>query len=219
VDANTGSLGQGASIAVGMAVAAKHKKSSYRVFAVLGDGELQEGQIWEAAMSAAHYKLDNLTFVLDHNGLQIDGRNDEVMGLGSVMDKFAAFGFQCFDVDGHDMDAIAAALAAPVSGKPKFIRCRTVKGRGVSFMEDNSGWHGKPMNAQEFEAAMKELGESRMAESKSLRVAYGEALVELGAVNDKVVVLDADLAHATMTSLFQAKYRSVFSTSAWPRPT
>lgn len=158
VDANTGSLGQGASIAVGMAVAAKYKKASYRIFAVLGDGELQEGQIWEAAMSAAHYKLDNLTFVLDHNGLQIDGRNDEVMGLGSVMDKFAAFGFQCFDVDGHDMDAIAAALAAPVSGKPKFIRCRTVKGRGVSFMEDNSGWHGKPMNAQEFEAAMKELG-------------------------------------------------------------
>ncbi len=158
VDANTGSLGQGASIAVGMAVAAKYKKAEYRVFAVLGDGELQEGQIWEASMSAAHYKLDNLTFILDHNGLQIDGANDEVMGLGNVTDKFAAFGFECFDVDGHDREAIAEALAAGVSGKPKFIRCRTVKGKGVSFMEGNAGWHGRPLNAQEYAAAMAELG-------------------------------------------------------------
>lgn len=158
IDANTGSLGQGASIAVGMAIAAKYKKADYRVFAVLGDGELQEGQVWEASMSAAHYKLDNLTFILDNNGLQIDGPNDQVMSLGDVTEKFKAFGFECFDVDGHDIEAIAAALTAPVKGKPKFVRCRTVKGKSVSFMEGNAGWHGKPMNAQEYAAAMTELG-------------------------------------------------------------
>jgi transketolase len=158
VDANTGSLGQGASIAVGMAIAAKYKEADYKVYAVLGDGECQEGMIWEAAMSAAHYKLDNLVFLLDHNGLQIDGKNDDVMGLGNIGGKFAAFGFECFKVDGHDINALAAALAAPVSGKPKFICCETVKGKGVSFMENNAGWHGKPMNAEEYAKAMSELG-------------------------------------------------------------
>jgi len=158
VDANTGSLGQGASIAIGMAIAAKYKKTDYKVYAVLGDGEIQEGMIWEAAMSAAHYKLDNLVFLLDHNGLQIDGSNDQVMGLGNIMEKFAAFGFECLKVNGHDIDAIAKALAAPVAGKPKFICCETVKGKGVSFMENNAGWHGKPMNAEEYATAMKELG-------------------------------------------------------------
>ncbi|MGB4586525.1 MAG: transketolase [Rectinemataceae bacterium] len=160
VDANTGSLGQGASIAIGMAIAAKYKKADYMVYAVLGDGEVQEGMIWEAAMSAAHYKLDNLVFLLDHNGLQIDGSNDQVMGLGNVMEKFAAFGFECIKVDGHDIDAIAAALAAPAVGRPKFVCCETVKGKGVSFMENNAGWHGKPMNADEYATAMKELGGS-----------------------------------------------------------
>jgi len=158
IDANTGSLGQGASIAIGMAIAAKYKKADYKVYAVLGDGEIQEGMIWEAAMSAAHYKLDNLVFLLDHNGLQIDGSNDQVMGLGNIMEKFAAFGFECLKVDGHDIGAIAKALAVPVSGKPKFICCETVKGKGVSFMENNAGWHGKPMNAGEYATAMKELG-------------------------------------------------------------
>jgi len=158
VDANTGSLGQGASIAVGMAIAAKRKKAAYKVYAVLGDGECQEGMIWEAAMAAAHFKLDNLVFLLDHNGLQIDGPNDKVMGLGNISEKFAAFGFECLDVDGHDIDAIVKALAAPVVGKPKFIRCRTVKGKGVSFMENNAGWHGKPMSADDYAKAMSELG-------------------------------------------------------------
>ncbi len=158
VDANTGSLGQGASIAIGMALAAKYKKAGYRVFAVLGDGEIQEGMIWEAAMSAAHYGLDNLVFLLDHNGLQIDGANEQVMGLGDISAKFAAFGFECLAVDGHDIGAIAGAIATPVAGRPKFIRCETVKGKGVSFMENNAGWHGRPMKADEYARAMRELG-------------------------------------------------------------
>ena len=158
IDANTGSLGQGASIAVGMAIAAKYKKADYKVYAVLGDGEIQEGLIWEAAMSAAHYKLDNLVFIFDHNGLQIDGSNDQVMGLGNIMEKFASFGFGCLKVDGHDIGAITEALAVPVAGRPKFICCETVKGKGVSFMENNAGWHGRPINADEYAAAMKELG-------------------------------------------------------------
>jgi transketolase len=158
VDANTGSLGQGVSIAVGMALAAKHKKASYKVYTIIGDGEAQEGLVWEAAMAAAHYKLDNFTVMLDHNGLQIDGSNDEVMSLGDVVGKFKAFGFECYKVDGHDIDAITAALEAPFNGKPKFICCETVKGKGVSFMENNFGWHGKAPKKDEYVAAMKELG-------------------------------------------------------------
>ena len=107
-------------------------------------------------MAAAHYKLDNLTFMLDHNGLQIDGSNDEVMGLGDVVAKFKAFGFECFKVDGHDIDAIVKALETPVEGKPKFICCETVKGKGVSFMENEFGWHGSPMNKEQFEKALSE---------------------------------------------------------------
>ena len=141
---------------MGLALAAKHAKASYKVYAVLGDGECQEGIVWEAAMAAAHYKLDNLTFMLDNNGLQIDGSNDEVMSLGDINKKFEAFGFEVFDVDGHDVDAIAAALKAPVSGKPKFICCHTVKGKGVSFMEGQFGWHGSPMNKEQFEKALSE---------------------------------------------------------------
>ena len=156
VDMNTGSLGQGASLAMGLALAAKHAKKDYKVYTVLGDGECQEGQVWEAAMAAAHYKLDNLVFMLDHNGLQIDGSNDEVMGLGDIMKKFDAFGFACFQVDGHDIAAITEALKAPVSGKPKFICCETVKGKGVSFMENQFGWHGSPMNKEQFEKALSE---------------------------------------------------------------
>lgn len=134
------------------------KKASYNVYTVIGDGESQEGLVWEAAMAAAHYKLDNFTVMLDHNRLQIDGSNDQVMSLGDVMAKFKAFGFECFKVDGHDINAITEALKAPVSGKPKFICCETVKGKGVSFMEDNFGWHGKAPSKEEYIAAMKELG-------------------------------------------------------------
>ncbi|MGL5434438.1 MAG: transketolase [Lachnospiraceae bacterium] len=156
VDMNTGSLGQGASLAMGMALAAKHDKKDYNVYTILGDGECQEGMVWEAAMASAHYKLDNLTFMLDYNRLQIDGSNDEVMSLGDIKGKFEAFGFTCFEVDGHDIRAIVKALKAPTPGKPKFICCNTVKGKGVSFMEDNYGWHGRPLNEDEFTQAMKE---------------------------------------------------------------
>ena len=158
VDANTGSLGQGIAIAMGMALAAKHGGKDYRVFTLLGDGEAQEGLVWEASMAAAHYKLDNFTVILDHNGLQIDGRNDDVLSLGDICGKFAAFGFDTFKVDGHDIDAVTAALKAPhTPGRPKFICCETVKGKGVSFMENNAGWHGSTIKTADYEAAIKEL--------------------------------------------------------------
>ena len=156
IDASTGSLGQGVAVAGGIALAAKHQGKNYHVYAITGDGETQEGLVWEAAMSASHYKLDNLVFMLDHNGLQIDGSNDEVMSLGNIVKKFDAFGFECFEVDGHDIDAIVKALKAPVEGKPKFICCNTVKGKGVSFMENQFGWHGSPMNKEQFEKALSE---------------------------------------------------------------
>ena len=158
VDANTGSLGQGIAIAMGMALAAKHGGKDYRVFTLLGDGEAQEGLVWEASMAAAHYKLDNFTFILDHNKLQIDGRNDDVMSLGDICAKFAAFGFDVVTVDGHDIDAVTAALKVPhTPGKPKFVCCETVKGKGVSFMENNASWHGSTIKTADYEAAIKEL--------------------------------------------------------------
>ena len=157
VDASTGSLGQGCSIAVGMALGAKIQGKDIKVYALLGDGECQEGQIWEAFMAAAHHKLDNLTVIIDNNGLQIDGTNDEVMSLGDLPAKLRAFGFEVFEIDGHDLDAIEAALSAPVCGKPKCILAHTVKGKGVSFMENQVGWHGKAPNAEQREQAMKEL--------------------------------------------------------------
>lgn len=158
VEVSTGSLGQGVSVAMGMALAAKHGGKSYKVYTMLGDGECQEGLVWEAAMAAAHYKLDNFTVMLDHNGLQIDGKNDDVMSLGDVCAKFAAFGFDTFQVDGHDIEAVTAALKVPFTpGKPKFICCETVKGKGVSFMENNASWHGSAIKPADFEAAMREL--------------------------------------------------------------
>ena len=158
VDASTGSLGQGCSIAVGMALGAKKLGKDTQVFTLLGDGECQEGQIWEAFMSAAHYKLDNLTVMIDNNGLQIDGSNDEVMSLGNLPDKLKAFGFDLYEINGHDLDAIEAALAAPhTPDVPKCILAHTVKGKGVSFMENQVGWHGKAPNAEQREQALKEL--------------------------------------------------------------
>jgi len=158
IEACTGSLGQGVAIAGGMAMALKRKNNSSRVFVIAGDGEVQEGIVWESAMSAAHYKLDNLTVILDHNGLQIDGTNDEVMSLGDIMGKYRSFGFECFSVDGHNITEIVNALNAPASGKPKFIDCLTHKGYGVSFMFDNFTWHGKAPNAEEYKKALEELG-------------------------------------------------------------
>ena len=157
VDASTGSLGQGCSIAVGMALGAKIQGKDTRVYVLLGDGECQEGQIWEAFMAAAHHKLDNLTIIIDNNGLQIDGTNDEVMSLGDLPSKLRAFGFELFEIDGHDLDAIEDALSTPVSDKPKCILAHTVKGKGVSFMENQVGWHGKAPNAEQRQQALKEL--------------------------------------------------------------
>ena len=158
IDAATGSLGQGCSIAVGMALGAKLLHKDCRVYALLGDGECQEGQIWESFMAAAHYKLDNLTIIIDNNGLQIDGTNDEVMSLGDLPAKLRAFGLDVHEIDGHDLDTIEAALSAPaVPGVPKCILAHTVKGKGVSFMENQVGWHGKAPNQEQRQQALKEL--------------------------------------------------------------
>ena len=158
VDLTTGSLGQGCSIAVGMALGAKLLRKDCRVYALLGDGECQEGQIWESFMAAAHYKLDNLTIIIDNNGLQIDGTNDEVMSLGDLPAKLRAFGLDVHEIDGHDLDTIEAALSAPaIPGVPKCILAHTVKGKGVSFMENQVGWHGKAPNQEQRQQALKEL--------------------------------------------------------------
>ena len=159
VDMSTGSLGQGISTAVGMAIAAKHTGKQNRVYTLLGDGEIQEGQVWEACMFAAHYKLDNLVVIVDNNGLQIDGNIADVMSPYPIVDKLLAFGFHTVAIDGHDFDAIEKALdeAKTVKGQPCAIVMSTIKGKGVSFMENNAGWHGKAPNDAEFEQAMAEL--------------------------------------------------------------
>lgn len=159
VDMSTGSLGQGISAAVGMAMAGKLDKKNYRVYAILGDGELQEGQVWEASMAAAHYKLDNLVAFLDHNGLQIDGKITSVMSPEPVADKFRAFGWKVIAVDGHDIAQIAAALdeAKTVKGQPVMVVAETVKGKGVSFMENEAGWHGTAPNKEQRDQAISEL--------------------------------------------------------------
>ena len=166
VDMSTGSLGQGISVAVGMALAGKQNKKDYRVYSILGDGEIAEGQVWEAFMSAAKYGLDNLCACIDVNGLQIDGRTCDVMPSEPLDKKLEAFGWHVIKVDGHNYDEISAAYAeaAATKGKPTMILAKTVKGKGVSFMEDNAGWHGKAPNDEqmaqakaELEAAIKEL--------------------------------------------------------------
>lgn len=159
VDMSTGSLGQGLSAAVGMAIAGKMDSAAYRVYALMGDGEIEEGQIWEAAMSTAKYKLDNLCGIVDVNGLQIDGRTADVMPSEPLDAKFAAFGWNVIKADGHDFDSLRAALAAAKAEKdrPSVILAKTVKGKGVSFMENDPGWHGKAPNAEQYEQAMAEL--------------------------------------------------------------
>ena len=160
VEMSTGSLGQGFSVSVGMAIAGKLDASPGRVYALLGDGELQEGIVWEAAMAAAQYKLDNLTAFVDWNGLQIDGANDSVMKVAPVDEKFAAFGWNVIMIDGHDMDQIFDAIdkAKAEKGRPTVVVAKTVKGKGVSFMENNAGWHGKAPTEEEAKQAVEELG-------------------------------------------------------------
>lgn len=159
VDMSTGSLGQGISAAVGMALAGKMDARNYRVYAILGDGEIEEGQVWEAAMSAAKYHLDHLCAIVDVNGLQIDGSTADVMPSEPLDKKFEAFNWNVLHVDGHDYAAIAAALeqAAACKDKPTVILARTIKGKGVSYMENNAGWHGKAPNDEQYEIAKAEL--------------------------------------------------------------
>ena len=159
VEMSTGSLGQGLSAANGMAISAKIYNNDYRVYAILGDGELQEGQIWEAAMTAAHYKLDNLVAIVDYNNLQIDGKVSDVMDVSPVADKFKSFNWHVIEIDGHNYDEIikAFAEARTVKGKPTVIVANTVKGKGVSFMENNAGFHGAAPNDEEYKKAMEEL--------------------------------------------------------------
>lgn len=157
VDVNTGSLGQGASVSVGIAMALKKKVSKNKVYVLLGDGECQEGIVWEAVMAASHYKLDNLVFILDNNGLQIDGPNDEVMSIADITEKFKAFGFETVKTDGHNIEDIITALKTNVTNKPLFVCAKTIKGKGVPFMENQYGWHGKAISDEDYDNAMKAL--------------------------------------------------------------
>ena len=159
VDMSTGSLGQGVSVAVGMAIGSRHTGKTNRVYSLLGDGEIQEGQVWEACMAAAHYKLDNLCIIVDNNGLQIDGNIADVMSPYPIVEKLTAFGFHVMAIDGHDFDAIEAAFAEArqTKGMPSAIVITSVKGKGVSYMENKAAWHGKAPNDAEYEQAMAEL--------------------------------------------------------------
>lgn len=159
IDMSTGSLGQGISAACGMALSGKLSNDFYKVYAILGDGEIEEGQVWEAAMFAAHYQLDNLVAVVDNNGLQIDGRISDVMSPYPIDEKFKAFGWHVISIDAHDFDAIekAFAEAEKISGQPTVIIQRSIKGKGVSFMEDQVSWHGTAPNEEQYNQAMTEL--------------------------------------------------------------
>ena len=169
VDMSTGSLGQGISVAAGMAKGAKLQNKDFRVYTILGDGEIQEGQVWEALMFGAHYKLDNLCVIVDNNGLQIDGNVAEVMSPYPIPEKLKAFGFEVVEIDGHDFDQIEAAFAKAreTKGVPFGIVMKTVKGKNVSFMENNAGWHGKAPNDEEYEIAMAEL-KAKLAEVEAM---------------------------------------------------
>lgn len=162
IEASTGPLGQGLSFANGIALAGKLDKKDHKVYVMIGDGECDEGNVWEAAMAAAHYKLDNLIAILDHNGLQIDGQNKEVMGIEPIDEKFKAFGWNVIVIDGHNFDEIIEALnrAEGVKGKPAIIIANTVKGKGVSFMENKAEWHGKAPTQEELKVALKELDQN-----------------------------------------------------------
>lgn len=160
IEMSTGSLGQGISAAGGMALANKLDNDPGRIYVLLGDGEIQEGIVWEALMSAAHYKLDNMVAILDHNGLQIDGKNEDVMTVAPVVEKFQAFGWNVIQIDGHDFEQILDAFkqARACKGKPTMIVAETIKGKGVSFMENNAGWHGKAPDEEQTKQALAELG-------------------------------------------------------------
>ena len=157
---STGPLGLGLSAGLGMALAGKLDHQDYRVYVLMGDGELQEGIVWEAAMSAARFDADNLLVIVDHNGVQLDGTVEEIMPMGDLAAKWRAFGWNVISADGHRVDEISAAIdqAQSVKGKPSVILAKTVKGKGISFMEGKSAWHGKPISKDEYVNAMRELG-------------------------------------------------------------
>ncbi len=159
VDMTTGSLGQGLSAAVGMAIASKMNKAGCKIYCLLGDGEIEEGQIWEAAMSASKNKLDNLCVILDNNNLQIDGEIDKVGGMNNITEKFLSFGFNVIHIDGHNISSIIDAIttAKQTKGKPSIIIAKTIKGKGVSFMENKAGWHGKAPSEEEYNMAIADL--------------------------------------------------------------
>lgn len=164
VDMTTGSLGQGLSASNGMAIAGKLDNKDYRVYCILGDGEIEEGQIWEAAMTSSKYKLDNLCLIVDNNNLQIDGSVEEVKNsVYPIKDKFEAFGFEVFEINGHNIEEIISTLkkARLTKGKPSVIIAKTTKGKGISYMENNVGWHGKAPSEEEFKVAINELKEMR----------------------------------------------------------
>jgi transketolase len=159
VDMTSGSLGQGLSVANGMALAGKLDNRNYRVYCILGDGEIEEGQVWEAAMSCSHYKLDNVCVIIDNNNLQIDGSIEEVMNSKPIDKKFESFGFNVILIDGHDYNAIYDAFedAKKCKGKPTAIIAKTIKGKGIALMENQVGWHGKAPNDEEYKQIMKDL--------------------------------------------------------------
>jgi transketolase len=160
VELSTGPLGLGLSAAVGAAAAAKQDKKSLYTYVLMGDGELQEGIVWEAAMAASKFKLDNLIAIVDNNGVQLDGTVEQIMPMGSLKDKWSSFGWQVIETDGHDINAFSQAVdnAKELKGKPIVILAKTVKGKGISFMEGKNTWHGKPINSEEYANALKELG-------------------------------------------------------------
>ena len=159
VDMTTGSLGQGLSVAVGMAIASKMDKAGCDIYCIMGDGEIEEGQVWEAAMAASKNKLDNLCVIVDNNNLQIDGEIEKVGGMNNITEKFQSFGFNTINIDGHNIDSIidACTTAKQTKGKPTAIIAKTVKGKGVSFMENQAGWHGKAPNEEQYNLAIEEL--------------------------------------------------------------
>ncbi|MBD3164914.1 transketolase [Candidatus Woesearchaeota archaeon] len=159
VEASTGPLGQGLSFANGIALAGKTDRKKYKVYVMLGDGEIQEGQVWEAAMTSSHYKLDNLTGILDNNNLQIDGFNEEVMNIKPIREKWEAFGWHTMEIDGHDFNQIKEALdkADSIKGKPTMIICHTIKGKGICCMENKAEWHGKACTPEELKGCLKDL--------------------------------------------------------------
>lgn len=180
VEVSTGSLGQGLAIANGLALALRMDDDPARVFCLMGDGELQEGSVWEAAMFAAHHRLDNVTVIVDHNGLQIDGACDSVLCLGGVAEKLDAFGFEVREVGGHDVEELLKALTEPplIEGVPVAVVAYTIKGKGVSFMEGDAGWHGKAPNAEQTATALAELGAALASAGGALEAAVGSLLTE-----------------------------------------